>query len=318
MRHLITGAMGLIGFEICKQLLEQGEDVVALDREADRDHPEAQALLSKFGSRIEIDRRDILSPEALQGLSGPFGSIIHMAASVGVAYVTDHPYQTIRNNMLSTLGLLDFAAREGCETFVFASSSETYAGGVDNGWVPLPTEESVGLVISDPALPRWSYAASKIAGESATFAAARENHFRPVVVRFHNIYGPRMKPTHVIPELLERCRTGIDPFPVYGIDQTRSFLYVEDAAQAVLLAMRSGLEGQAGIYNIGSEQEIPISNLVDLVFDVVDFHPELLVHPAPEGSVKRRVPDISKIKTLGFSPTVSLRAGIELCASGRR
>ena len=75
--------------------------------------------------------------------------------------------------------------------------------------------------------------------ESAVFAAAGEYGFAPVVARFHNVYGPRMPATHVIPELLRRCLRREDPIAVLGPEQTRSFLYVDDAARGLALAPRS-------------------------------------------------------------------------------
>src|SRR6185436_16277244 len=110
----------------------------------------------------------------------------HFAAIVGVQYVTDHPYATMAVNMRTTLNVLDHAIASRCRTLFFASSSENYAAGVDHGYVAVPTTESAILSIDDIALPRWSYAASKIAGESAVFGAARLGGFTPIVVRFHN------------------------------------------------------------------------------------------------------------------------------------
>ena len=99
------------------------------------------------------------------------------------------------------------------------------------------------------------------------------------------------------PPLFAYCYERVTPGSNYlnSVDNYwRAYAGIDDAsaARAVPLAMRSGLEGKAGIYNIGSEQEIPISELVDLVFDVVDFHPEIPVHLAPEGSVEAQLKPI--------------------------
>lgn len=311
MRHLVTGGAGVIGFELVRQLLEQGDTVTTVDVGKKGGLGDLESLAARHPGRLELRRGDFSSDRAL--LKGSFDAVFHFAAIVGVQYVTDHPYETMAVNMRTTLNALDAALESGCRTFFFASSSENYAASVDRNLAPIPTPEDVLLSIDDIALPRWSYAASKIAGESAVFGAARVGNFTPIVVRFHNVYGPRMGPTHVIPEFLARARAKVDPFPVFGADQTRSFLHVDDAARALRAVLGAALEGKGGLYNIGSDRETQIADLAQLVFDVTGFHPKVDARPAPPGSVRRRVPDTGKLRSLGFAPQRELREGLAEC-----
>lgn len=312
MRALVTGAAGVIGFELARQLLARGDEVTAVDVGLKGGLDELRELERGARGRLQLSVADLCAP--LAALDADFDAVFHMAAIVGVRYVTDFPYRTVRDNLLSTLNVIDRAGpRTG--VLLFASSSENYASGVDQGFVPVPTPEEVTLSIGDIALPRWSYAASKLAGESAVFAAARTFGCAPAVIRFHNVYGPRMGPTHVIPEFLERCRAGTDPFPVYGPEQTRSFLYVDDAARAVLDvcdAIRRAPE-RGGIWNVGSERETVIADLARAVFEVTGHRPRVDARPAPPGSVARRVPDVTKLAGLGFRPRVELDQGLRAC-----
>jgi UDP-glucose 4-epimerase/UDP-glucuronate decarboxylase len=310
-RILVTGAAGVIGFELAKQLLESGERVVAADTFKKGGREDLQALAAEHAGRLELVERDLAhDPNALDGR---FDAVFHFAAIVGVKYVCDHPYETAEVNLRSVLNVLDHAMRTRSGPFVFASSSENYASGVDLGFVGVPTDERAVLSIDDIQNPRWSYAASKIAGEAAVFGAARESGIAPVVVRFHNVYGPRMGPTHVIPEMLERCRKRTDPFPIFGPDQTRSFLYVEDAGRALRLVLDAARHGATGIYNIGAPLETKIAELAQVIFDVTGFHPRIDAKPASAGSVGRRVPDIAKLARLGFAPRTSLHDGVRAC-----
>jgi UDP-glucose 4-epimerase/UDP-glucuronate decarboxylase len=314
-RVLVTGAAGVIGFDLTRELLARGERVLALDSGKKGGLADLQALAQRSGGLLELVNFD-LGREGRTKLAelGPFESIFHLAAIVGVRYVCDHPYETIEVNLRSTLDVLDLAIACRPKAVLFASSSENYASTVDAGLAQIPTPEEVLLSIADVALPRFSYAASKLAGESALFAAAPLGGFTPVVVRFHNVYGPRMGPTHVIPEFLERVRQRVDPFPIYGPEQTRSFLYSEDAARALALVLGAARAGKGGIVNVGSSQEIGIGELAHLVFDVTGFHPRVVQEqPAPPGSVRRRAPDTRKLAALGFRPQVSLREGLERC-----
>lgn len=312
-RHLVTGAAGVIGFELAKQLCEAGDSVVAVDIGKKGGLGDLEELARAHAGRLKLLNADVARGLGKLADEPRFDAVFHLAAIVGVKYVTDHPYETLDVNLRSTLNVLDRAIADKSRAVVFASSSENYASTVEAGHASVPTSESVTLSIDDIALPRWSYAASKIAGESAVFGAARLGGFAPLVVRFHNVYGPRMGPTHVIPEFLARCRERVDPFPVYGPEQTRSFLYVEDAARALRVVLSDGLAGNGGIYNVGQSVETRISDLAKLVFDVTGHHPKVDAKPAPPGSVARRVPDVAKLSKLGFKPSVSLEDGLRRC-----
>jgi UDP-glucose 4-epimerase/UDP-glucuronate decarboxylase len=318
MRHLVTGAAGVIGFELVRALLARGERVVAVDRGLKGGLDELRALAAAHPDALTCHELDLAAPGALAWLAGPWDAVFHLAAIVGVRYVTEHPYETLAANTRSTLAVLDHVLAHRARALLFASSSENYASGVDLGFVPVPTPEDVPLSVADIALPRWSYAASKIAGESAVFGAAPLGGFTPVVVRFHNVYGPRMGPTHVIPEMLERCARRVDPFPIFGSDQTRSFLHVADTARALVAVMHAALAGSGGIVNIGSDRETRIGELARRIFEVTGFHPRVDERPAPPGSVGRRVPGVQKLAALGFRPEVSLDAGLAECWRARQ
>lgn len=314
MRHLVTGAAGLIGHELTRQLLADGDEVVAVDIGLKGGMDDLRALAGRHPKTLSILSCDLArDPRALADARGRFDGIFHLAAIVGVRYVSENPYETLEVNLRSTFAVLDHAIAVGCRAVVFGSSSENYACGADAGTVPIPTPEDVPLSIGDITLPRWSYAASKIAGESAVFGAARKGGFAPAVVRFHNVYGPRMGPTHVIPEFLQRCRERVDPFPVYGEEQTRSFLYVDDAAEALRIVFADAARNVGGITHIGSGEETCIGDLARLVFEVTGHHPRIDRRPAPPGSVARRVPDVRKIAKLGFRPRIGLEAGLRAC-----
>ncbi len=311
--NVVSGAAGLIGFEVCRQLLARGERVIAVDIFNKGGRADLTALRTQHADRLEVVEEDLaLCTARLSALwREPVKSVFHLAAIVGVRAVEEEPYRTIAVNLRSTLAMLDLARERGCSSFFFASSSENYAAGVTRGCVEVPTPEDVLIGIDDPSLPRWSYAASKIAGESAVFAAARPKGFVPIVGRFHNVYGPRMPMTHVVPELLERCARKADPFPLWGAEQTRSFLHVNDAARAVLLLAE---RAKFGVVNIGSAVETRIADLAEACFAISGHRPSVVKHePAPKGSVSRRVPRVELLKALGFEPAIPLSQGLLEC-----
>ena len=309
-RFLVTGAAGLVGFEAAKLLLERGHAVRTIDRFLKGPRADLDALASQHKGKLEIVAADLARDSA--AVRGErWESVFHLAAIVGVAYVRAHPYETLDVNLRSTLNVLDACIERAPGSVIFSSSSENYAAGVDAGQLPIPTPESVTLSVSDVEEPRWSYAASKIAGESMLFSAARKSAFVPIVARLHNVYGPRMPPTHVVPEMLARCRAKTDPFPVYGPEQTRSFLHVSDCARALLVLHEKVKQG--GIYNIGSGREVRIDALAKMCFEVSGHHPKFDNRPHSPGSVMRRVPDVAKLESLGWKQTIALEDGLAEC-----
>ena len=314
-RDLVTGAAGLIGYEIVRSLLESGREVVALDDGSKGGAADLEALVARHPGRARVVRCDLAADRA--DVSGTIECVYHLAAIVGVKYVNEHPWDTLRVNLRSTLNVLELARDVRARVVFFASSSENYASGVDSGAVPIPTPEDVPLSIGDIQLPRWSYAASKIAGESATFALAREAGFTPVVGRFHNVYGPRMPATHVVPELIERCFRREDPLVVLGPEQTRSFLHVEDAVRAVRACVEAARGGVGGVYHVGCSEETRIEDLARLVLATSGHRARLDARAAPPGSVARRVPDVRKLAALGFRPTIGLAEGVRQCWEAR-
>ncbi|HEV8473625.1 MAG TPA: NAD-dependent epimerase/dehydratase family protein [Methylomirabilota bacterium] len=307
-RALLLGGAGFIGAHLAARLLDDAHTVsIVDDLSRGRRDAELEALARRGAVLLE---RDLTRADALAGLSDEWDQIYLLAAVVGVRNVERDPARVLRVNGLSVLHVLDWLPGRG-ETLFFASTSETYAGGVMAGVVPVPTPETVPLSVPDVGAPRFAYAASKIFGEAAVLHAARARGSRCVVGRFHNIYGPRMGADHVIPELSLRALRGEDPFRVFGAAQRRAFCHVTDAVDAITRLM--GTPTAAGqVVNIGNDtEETAVEDLVAMVLRVAGVSPRIERLPAPAGSVDRRCPDLARLRALtGFQPKVTLEAGV--------
>ena len=185
-------------------------------------------------------------------------------------------------NVLSTLHLLEWA-RDREVKLLFSSTSETYAGTIRlmDGFIP--TEEDVPLCIDDIRNVRWSYGASKILAECAFFAYARVAPIRFSIVRYHNIYGPRMGFEHVMPQFLDRILKRQLPLEVFGGDESRAFCYITDAVAATRLVMESS-DADGEVVHIGnSKEEIAICDLATLMLEIFGTSVELAIKLAPSG-----------------------------------
>ena len=309
MKVLVTGAAGFLGYHLAAALSGMPSCiVVCVDnhiRGAD-DEPYRKLLQGHNVIGLEAD---LVDADAVAALPGDIDLIFHLAALNGTRNFYDRPFDVMKNCTLPTMNLVERYGRAGrASRFVFASSSEIYAGTVSRfGW-DVPTDETVPATIEDVSNPRWSYAASKLHGEVATVQGCRHFGLPFTVIRYHNAYGPRMGDMHVIPDFYDRAKKG--EFSLYGSTQTRSFIYVEDAVRATIdlaLCAKAGDE----VVNVGGAREIAMSELGQLMMSAAGLAGDIRLEAGPEGSVARRCPDISKLKSLtGFEERWTLEAGL--------
>lgn len=303
MKVLILGGAGFIGVHLARRLTAAGAEVTIVDDfSRGRDDPDLAAL------GVSVLNADLTAPASYESLPRGWDHVYMLAAVVGVRNVEKDPARVIRINTLALMNLLEWLGP--AERLFFASTSEVYAGGVSHGLVPVPTPETVPVMVENVAAPRFAYAISKLLGEAAVIHTARAKGIPYVIGRFHNVYGARMGADHVIPELLLRAMRREDPFCVYGMDQSRAFCHVDDATDAMTRLMATG--AAAGeIVNIGNDNSTNIGDLGKLILRVTDFHAALESQPAPTGSVARRCPDLTKLRALtAYEPTVSLEEGV--------
>jgi nucleoside-diphosphate-sugar epimerase len=308
-RILVLGGAGFIGGHLATRLAGEGHALTLVD-DLSRGRRDETIVALTARPNVRLVEADLTRAGALDALPREWEQVYMLAAVVGVRNVETDPARVIRVNTLALLHLLDWMPGRG-EVLFFASTSETYAGGVAAGHLPVPTPETVPLGVPDVAAPRFAYAASKMLGEAAVIHTARARSLRAVIGRFHNVYGPRMGADHVISELSLRALRGENPFRVFGAEQRRAFCHVADAVEAMTRLMATEAAwGQ--VVNIGNDtEETPIEDLVALILRTARVQPVVERRPAPPGSVDRRCPDIGRLRALtGFAPKVSLESGV--------
>ena len=305
---LITGGAGFIGTHLARRLLQDGVEVTLVDnlQRGRRDATLEELLQNPLAHFASCD---LLDAAALAALQGSFSHVFHLAAIVGVQNVIGNPLQVLTTNVQLHQNMLNWSrARQGLERFVFASTSEVYAGTLEHYGLTFPTLETTPLALPDLQRPRTSYMLSKIYGEAMCW----QSGLPCTVVRPHNIYGPRMGVQHVIPELMLRIlRLGADqPLEVFSADHQRTFCYVDDAVET-LTRLAFSADGK-GVFNIGNEQpEISIRELALLVASVLGKTVRLAEGAVTSGSPTRRCPSIAAVReTIGFEPQISLEDGI--------
>jgi len=312
-RVLITGGAGFIGYHLAKRLILQGQNVVLVDNffRGERDNDLKKLLVNP---NIKLIETDLTEKSGWEKVGTGYEHVYHLVGINGTKLFYEMPHEVLRIGVASTINGLDwFINKNNGGKILYTSSNEAYAGAKEAfGQLPIPTPENVPLVVADPFNPRWSYGAQKLIGELFFIHYSKAYNFRMSIVRPHNFYGPREGYDHVIPEIINRTMNRIDPFPIYGSQDKRSFCFIDDAVEAMQMVMESEkTDGQ--IYHIGAPYEAKATYLAKSIFSLAGWEPKNIdLHNSPIGSVSRRLPDVSKIRRdIGWSPKTSLEEGLK-------
>lgn len=307
-RIVILGAAGFIGYHLANEYLSSSKAELLLIDNFIRGKNDTEFSKLVMSPRVQFYDIDLTNLQAFVALIKENDLVINLAAFNGTENFYERPLDVIIHSGLTSINVAIACANARVNRLIYMGSSESYAGGVDLGVVEIPTKEEVPLVIPNVQNPRWSYAGSKTIGELSCFAAHKQHNLQFQIFRLHNIYGPRMGDRHVIPELIRRFSSGNGV--VYGMEQTRSFLYVTDAVRTIKRCIDADLRIN-NITNIGAESEIRIQNLAELIRDFVKPELKLVPSPAYEGSVLRRRPDIESSSSLNCKGDTTLSDGLQ-------
>ncbi len=307
-RALITGGAGFIGSHLAEYLIAQGQMVHVVDDLSTGSIENLDALRDAPGFEHTI--ADVRDEPLLAELVDRSQVIYHLAAAVGVRLIVESPVRTIQTNIGCTEVVLKLANKKGKKVIV-ASTSEVYG---KNEQVPF--REDHDLVLGPTSKARWSYACSKAIDEFLALAYHRARRLPVVVARLFNTVGPRQTGRYgmVLPTFVRQALMG-RPITVFGDgSQRRCFSYVGEVVKA--LAALSQCQAALGqVVNVGSDQEISIAELAELVKEMAGSSSPITYVPYEEAyeegfeDMNRRVPDTSRLRELvGFSPEMDIRS----------
>jgi nucleoside-diphosphate-sugar epimerase len=299
----VLGGGGFIGRNVVEHLIDRKDcNVTAGDILKGSNWDE---IMDKSPNRFNAVVDDFTNYRAFEKLGKRFDEVYMLAAVVGVNRTLKNPDSVISTNTKLTLNTLDWIAKNPIKRLLFSSSSENYAATSDLFGAEIPTNETVPLCVGDVCHPRWTYAITKIHGESSFIHSAKKLGYEWRIVRYQNIIGPEMGFGHAIPHIVERFINKLElPIKIYGHDQTRAFCYIDDAVQGTVGAMES-VNYPNNIYHIGNSQEISMEDLTKFIGDILGYDGDYEFAMTYPGSVSRRCPDIQKATSnLEFAPQV--------------
>ncbi len=298
-RVVITGGAGFLGSHLGDALLARGDQVVAMDNLVTGETRNIEHNFGKDG--FEFVNADVSN---YMWVPGDVDVVMHFASPASPIDYLEMPIQTLKVGSLGTHNALGLAKAKGAKFFM-ASTSEVYG----DPMVHPQTEDYWGNV--NPVGPRGCYDEAKRFSEAMTMAYHTHHGLDTRIVRIFNTYGPRMRPNdgRVVSNFIVQALQGED-LTIYGDgSQTRSFTYVADEVRGFLALLDSEVNTPV---NIGNTNEFTISELAELVTEMVDTKSTVTYHDLPVDDPMQRKPDITKAKELlGWEPTVQLREGLE-------
>lgn len=314
MQVLVTGGAGFIGSHLVDALIEQGHSVAIIDDLSTGRLDNISHLLNN--PRLEFIEGSILDEPLVDRLTGECELVFHLAAAVGVKYIVEDPLRGIMTNTWGSEIVIRSAYQHGAR-LLLASTSEIYGKRS-----VVPFHEDDDRLIGPTDIPRWSYSSSKALAEHLAYAYAGKG-LAMSIVRYCNAYGPRTDERgygSVVAKFIGQALRG-EPLTILGGGwQTRCFTYVEDSVRGTLLA--ATLPQAVGeVFNLGSDEEISISELAWRVGQVVGTQPEV-VHVSYEQvygdrfeETIRRIPAVDKAeRVLGFRAGIPLMDGLKRSA----
>ena len=296
-RVLVTGGAGFLGSHLCERLLARQHDVLCADNYFTGRRINVSHLIDE--PSFELLRHDVTHPLYVE-----VDEIYNLACPASPVHYQFDPVQTTKTSIHGAINMLGLAKRVKARIFQ-ASTSEVYG---DPEIHPQP-ETYRGAV--NPIGPRACYDEGKRCAETLFFDYNRQHGVDIRVARIFNTYGPRMHPGdgRVVSNFILQALRG-EPITLYGEgEQTRSFCYVDDLIDVILLLMDT--DGIEGPVNIGNPSEITIRALAETILDLTGSQSKLSFKPLPMDDPRQRCPDIAKVKALtGWMPRTELREGL--------
>ncbi|HOJ67916.1 MAG TPA: GDP-mannose 4,6-dehydratase [Candidatus Hydrogenedentes bacterium] len=308
MRVLVTGGAGFIGSHLCEALVQRGDEVFVLD---DLSTGRFENIEHLPGIRCVVD--STLNQDIVRDLVRDVDRVYHLAATVGVQLVVNHPIRTIVNNIRGTETVLEETCRYR-KPLLITSTSEVYGKGVGDMF-----RENDDRVIGPTDRYRWCYAESKAVDEFLALAYWYEKRHPVIIARLFNTVGPRQTGRYgmVIPTFARQALLG-ESLTVYGDgQQTRCFAYVGDVVPA-LMALMDCPAALGQVFNVGSQERVTIEELAKRVIARTGSSSSIRYIPYTQAfgpgyeDMRHRAPCLDKIRALiGYTPKTSLNEIID-------
>tara|TARA_A100001388_G_C28695067_1_gene463252 strand:- start:98 stop:1036 length:939 start_codon:yes stop_codon:yes gene_type:complete len=295
-RNIITGGCGFIGSHLTNKLLEKGEEVICIDNYFTGLKRNVSDHLKN--PNFELIRHDITEPIKIEA-----DKIWHLACPASPFHYQFNPIKTTKTIFMGTYNMLGLAKRVGAK-FLLASTSEVYGDPEEN-----PQREIYNGSVNTTGI-RSCYDEGKRISETLASDYKRIHGVDVRIMRIFNTYGPKMRwdDGRVVSNFIVQALNN-EQITIYGDgSQTRSFCYIDDLINGMILLMESNFQKPI---NIGNPNEFSIKQLAHNIRDLINPNLEFVYKKLPEDDPKQRKPCIKLAKErLNWEPKINLNEGL--------
>ena len=322
-KKMVTGAAGFIGFHLCKQLLEEGDEVVGIDNLNDYyDVALKKARLAQLESKKNFRFIKLSLEEKERTLSlfnsEAFDVVINLAAQAGVRYSLINPYAYLDSNIYGFLNILEGCRHAKIKHLVFASSSSVYGL---NTRMPFSVHQNVDHPIS-------LYGATKKANELMAHSYSYLFDIPTTGLRFFTVYGPWGRPDMAL-FLFTKAILENRPIDIYNFgNMERDFTYIDDIIEGLIRVIKKvpNADHQWSsenpdpatsvapfkLYNIGNNNPVKLLNLIEVLEGCLGKKAKKNFLPIQPGDVPATFADVENlIKDVDFKPTTPIEEGVK-------
>ncbi len=299
---LVTGGSGFIGSKITEMLLKEGHKVNIFDNNFRGKLSRIKKIKNK---NLKFFKGDIRDYNQLKKSFKNVDSVIHLAYINGTKFFYTQPTLVLDVAIKGLMNVVDICINKKIKEVYIASSSEVYQTPIK-----IPTDEEEMMKIPNVMNPRYSYGGGKILSELVGINYGRKYFKKLIIFRPHNVYSEDMGDDHVIPEFIKKFKQLRNrKFKIIGTgNEIRSFIHIDDFVNAFRLIMKKG--EHLNIYNIGTNEKIKIKDLAIKLSEIFKKKIKIIKTSKHIGGTNIRIPDIKKIKKLGFKQRINLDEGL--------
>jgi len=297
---VVTGCAGFIGSNLCDRLLSAGYRVRGIDNFATGQRRFLDRAVTQ--PAFELREHDLLDQCGLDEAFVGAETVFHLAANADVRFGTERPRKDLEQNTIATFNVLEAMRRSGCSRIAFSSTGSIYG---DATLVPTPEDAPFPVQTS-------LYGASKLACEGLIAAYCEGFGFRSWIFRFVSILGERYTHGHVF-DFCKQLHGDPTTLRVLGDgSQRKSYLYVQDCIDAILVAIRSA-DHRVNIINLGVDGTCRVTDSIRWICEELGVQPRISYAGGDRGWVGD-TPLIhlatDRIRSLGWTPRLSIQQGI--------
>lgn len=297
---VVTGCAGFIGSNLVDRLLANGHRVTGIDNFSTGQRRFLDGALANPNFRLfEID---LLDSEGLKRAFAGGEAVFHLSANADVRFGTEHPHKDLEQNTIATYNVLEAMRANGIKKIAFSSTGSVYG---ESPVVPTPEDGPFPIQTS-------LYGASKAAGEGLIAAYCEGFGFQSWIFRFVSILGERYTHGHVF-DFYQKLKADPSRLPVLGNGkQRKSYLYVQDCIDAILLAMDKAKD-KVNIFNLGVDGYCEVNDSISWICEELGVQPKLEYSGGDRGWIGDNpfiFLETKKIQALGWKPKFGIRDGV--------